>query len=75
MEYLFMLGLGIFMGVTIHYIITVVNHDNPSGSFVIDLSDPMKDVCTLELDENLNDVYTKKQIILNVKKIEEISPK
>lgn len=39
----------------------------PSGSFVIDFSDPMKDVCRLELDESLDSVYTKKEIVLTVK--------
>lgn len=41
-----------------------------SGTFVIDTADPLKDVCTFELEESLNDIYTKKQIVLNVKVIE-----
>ena len=39
----------------------------PSGTFVIDTSDINKDLCTLELDENLNAIYSKKQITLRVK--------
>ena len=40
-----------------------------SGSFVIDFSDPMKDVCRLELEEEIYSIYEKKQIVLNVKTI------
>lgn len=46
-----------------------------SGTFIIDLSDPMKDVCKLELDENLESIYTKNQIVLKVKTYDESSPK
>ena len=45
----------------------------PSGTFVIDLRDPEKDVCRMEMDESLNDIYEKKQIILNVRVYEEDS--
>lgn len=50
---------------------------NPSGTFVIDFSNPMKDVCRFELAEDLNSIYTKKQILLNVEThdLEEVSPK
>ena len=40
-----------------------------SGSFVIDLSDPMKDICRLELEEDIESIYSKKQITLSVKTI------
>lgn len=43
--------------------------DNYAGSFVIDLSDPMKDICRLELEEDLDSIYSKKQITLLVKTI------
>lgn len=42
----------------------------PSGTFVIDFSDPMKDVCKLELEESLDSVYTKKEIVLKVETYE-----
>lgn len=38
----------------------------PSGSFIMDFSDPDKDICKLELSEDLNDIYTKKEIVLTV---------
>ena len=57
--------IGIFVGALLFYVFG--ERKKPSGTFIIDLSDPMKDICRLELDENLNDVYGKKQIILNVK--------
>lgn len=42
---------------------------NYSGSFVIDLSDPMKDICRLELEEDLDSIYSKQHISLLVKTI------
>ena len=47
----------------------------PSGTFVIDLTDPAKDVCRLEFDESLNSIYTKKRIVFNVKVFEDNSLK
>lgn len=43
--------------------------DKYSGSFVIDLSDPMKDICRLELEEDLDSIYSKQHIRLLVKTI------
>lgn len=57
--------IGILVGGLLYYVF--VDRKKPSGTFIIDLSDPAKDVCRLELDENLNEIYEKKQIILNVK--------
>ena len=57
--------IGILIGALLFYVFG--ERKKPSGTFVIDLSDPAKDVCRLELDENLNEIYEKKQIILNVK--------
>lgn len=50
-----------------------VLHKKSSGAFVIDFSDPAKDVCRLELSENLNSIYLKKQILLNVVTNDDIS--
>ena len=55
----------IFVGGFLYWLF--FNHNKPSGTFVIDLSDPLKDVCRLELDESIDSIYTKKRIILNVK--------
>lgn len=66
-------GMGIFIGIVIGLILTILFYPNnknstkPSGTFVIDFSDPTKDVCRLELDESLNTIYTKKQMILTIK--------
>lgn len=61
--------IGLFIGGLLFYIF--VDRTKPSGTFVIDFSDPVKDVCRIELDENLNQIYEKKQITLKVKTIGE----
>ena len=63
--------IGIFMGAVMYYVFG--QRKKPSGTFVIDLRDPEKDVCRMEMDESLNDIYEKKQIILNVRVYEEDS--
>lgn len=65
---------GVLFGVVItHYILT--KSSKPSGTFIIDLSDPIKDVCRFEMDESLDSIYSKKKIVLNVKTYAEFSPK
>lgn len=61
--------IGILVGALLHYVFGV--RKKTSGTFVIDLRDPEKDVCRLEMDESLNDIYTKRQITLNVRVYEE----
>lgn len=63
--------IGIFVGALMYYVFG--ERKKPSGTFVIDLRDPEKDVCRMEMDESLNDIYEKKQIILNVRVYEEDS--
>ena len=63
--------IGIFVGALLFYVFA--ERKRASGTFVIDLSDPSKDVCRLELDESLNNIYTKKQVIFKVKAIESSS--
>lgn len=65
--------VGLVIGVSIGYISN--KRVKPSGTFVIDVSDPMKDICRFEMDESLDAIYSKKQIMLNVKTYAEISPK
>ena len=72
MEYLIMLVIGMIVGGGIMYF-TLLNEFKPSGTFVIDLSDPMKDVCRMEMDESLDSIYSKKQIVLNVNTFAEFS--
>lgn len=63
--------IGMFVGAFLYWIFG--ERKTKSGSFVIDFSDPMKDVCRLELDEDLNEIYRKKHITLKVKTIRDIS--
>ena len=63
--------IGIFVGALMYYVFG--ERKKPSGTFVIDLRDPEKDVCRMEMDESLNDIYEKKQIRLNVRVYEEDS--
>ena len=63
MEFLF----GIFIGCVVGWILFCDKKPaKPSGTFIIDVSDIDSDLCRLELDENLNSLYYKKQIVLNV---------
>lgn len=57
--------VGIIVGALLYFVFGV--RKKSSGTFFIDFTDPAKDVCRLELSENLNEIYTKKQITLNVK--------
>lgn len=63
----FLLGCltGLFVGVTFMWIMTK-KPESASGTFCIDFSDPMKDVCTLKLEQDINDIYNKERIVLNV---------
>ena len=65
---------GMIIGGGITYFI-LISDNKPSGTFVIDLTDPMKDVCRFEMDESLETIYSKKQIVLNVKTYGDFSPK
>lgn len=65
--------VGIVVGLLLYYVFG--SRKKPSGTFVMDLTNPEKDVCRLEMDDNLNDIYSKKQIILNVRVYENDSPK
>ena len=65
--------VGVWVGLLLFYVFGV--RKKPSGTFVIDLRDPEKDVCRLEMDDSLNDIYSKKQIILNVRVYEDDSLK
>lgn len=38
----------------------------PSGTFVMDFSNPDEEFCKLVMDEDLNSIYTKKEIILRI---------
>ena len=55
---------GLFVGIGL--MIPIRRKPKPSGVFVMDFSDPLKDVCRLELVEDLNSIYQKKQIVLDI---------
>lgn len=38
----------------------------PSGTFIMDFSNPEDEFCRLVMDEDLNSIYTKKEIILRI---------
>ena len=63
--------IGILVGALLYYVFG--ERKKASGTFVIDLRDPEKDVCRMEMDESLNDIYEKKRIILNVRVYEDDS--
>lgn len=63
--------IGILVGVLLYYVFG--ERKKASGTFVIDLRDPEKDVCRMEMDESLNDIYEKKRIVLNVRVYEDDS--
>lgn len=57
--------IGIFVGGLLYWVF--FERRKPSGTFVIDFSDPKKDVCRLELEEDINNIWSKKYILLKVK--------
>lgn len=61
--------IGIIVGAILLYVFG--NRKKVSGTFVIDTTDPMKDICRFEMDDSLNEIYSKKHIWLKVKVIEE----
>ena len=61
---LFLLGCSI--GILASYIYSKLHKPKTSGKFVMDFSDPTKDACRLVLEENLNDIYKKKYMILQI---------
>lgn len=65
--------IGFIGGIALSYIFH--RRKKPSGTFVLDFSDPMKDVCRLELEDSLDDIYNKKEIVFTVKVIEEFAQK
>ena len=56
--------IGIFVGGLLFWLF--FDYKKPSGKFIIDFSDPAKDICTLQLDEHIDDIYGKKSILLKV---------
>lgn len=64
MEFLIGLFVGTIIAGLFCYILS--KRRKTSGTFIIDLTDPMKDICRLDLNESIDSIYIKKQIMLNV---------
>lgn len=66
--------IGIFVGGLLYWLF--IDRKKSSGVFTIDLSDPMNDeICGLTMHEGLNEIASKKRILLDVKTYFEHSPK
>ena len=58
--------IGIFVGALLFWLF--FTKKKPSGTFVVDMSDPMNDeTFKILMDEGINEICSKKQIVLNVK--------
>ena len=57
---------GVIVGLLIGYICYKLHKPKLSGKFVMDFSDPTKDACRLVLEEDLNDIYTRKYMVLQI---------
>lgn len=56
--------LGLIIGVVVMCFFN--RPQEPSGTFVMDFSNPDDEFCKLVMDEDLNSIYTKKRITLRV---------
>ena len=66
---MFYFTIGFLAGALIGLIVHITSkHKVPkvSGTFIMDFSDPLKDVCRLDLEEDLNSIYVKDYIVLKV---------
>ena len=63
--------IGVIVGWISYYLLN--DHKDAAGTFVMDFTDPMKDVCRIELDDDMNTLYSKKYIVLKVKVYEDNS--
>lgn len=64
--YIILFFAGGLVGMLASYIYNKVHKPKTSGTFVMDFSDPTRDACRLVLEENLNDIYKKKYMILQI---------
>lgn len=65
MDFILFLAGGL-VGILVSYIYIKVHKPKTSGKFVMDFSDPTREACRLVLEENLNDIYNKKYMILQI---------
>lgn len=57
--------VGMFVGGLLYFALSERKH--VSGEFIIDFTDPMKDVCTFVLFDDINRIYEQERILLDVK--------
>ena len=64
MDFIIGLIVGVICGVGAY----LITHKpaKPSGTFIMDFSNPDEEFCKLVMDEDLNSIYTKKQIVLRI---------
>lgn len=60
--------IGVIVGAILGAWGYVLTHKKPvpSGTFIMDFSNPDEEFCKLVMDEDLNSIYTKKEIILRI---------
>lgn len=66
MNFIIGLVIGLIVGFAAGFIFAKTRKPKTSGTFVMDFSDPIKDVCRLELAEDLNVLYQKKYMTLTI---------
>lgn len=57
--------VGIFVGAFLFWVL--VERKTASGSFIVNLEDPMDETFKLEMYDSIGEICSKKQIFLNVK--------
>ena len=65
--------IGILVGAFLYWVFAERKH--ASGSFIINMSDPMDETFKLEMYDGLGEIYSKKKIFLKVKIIGDNSQK
>ena len=63
MEFIIGIIVGVILGVWGYVLAHKVT---PSGTFIMDFSNPEEEFCKLVMDEDLNSIYTKKTIVLRI---------
>jgi hypothetical protein len=62
---------GAVAGALLVYIL--LSRKKPSGRFIMDFTNPAKDIFTVDLDDSFDDIYYKKHIVLEVQIFEDNS--
>lgn len=64
--------IGIFVGALLCWLfVDVRKKPKPSGSFIIDVSNPEDETFRLEWDDSISEIYSKKYVILKIKVLED----